>query len=291
MKTLLPIIANGLVILGLLVLFCSLFQVRKLIKQLGTSPIRHKWFIQCGLIFFFIFGYLGYAIAFWGTYSEWIQIIVPGVFFFGAIFVWITTSLALQTTIDIRRVALLEHENITDPLIGIYNRRYMDRRLKEEFDRAKRYQHDLALLLIDIDHFKRVNDKYGHIVGDMVLRYFGGLVLENVRAADIVARYGGEEILIIAPMTSATGAVTLAERVRSSIHIHEFVLSSENNQQIEIKITVSIGVSCLNAQVKDVDSLIKEADRAMYHAKSSGRNRVVLGNKVLGEKAIPDEKK
>ncbi|MBA4420301.1 MAG: GGDEF domain-containing protein [Anaerolinea sp.] len=278
MKTLLPIIANGLVILGLLVLFSSLSQIRKLIKQLGTSPIRQKWFIQCGLVFFFIFGYLGYTVAFWGTYSEWIQTIVPGVFFFGAVFVWITTSLSLQTAIDIRRVALLEHENIMDPLIGIYNRRYMDRRLKEEFDRAKRYQHDLALLMIDIDHFKRVNDKYGHIVGDMVLRYCGGLVLEKVRTTDIVTRYGGEEILIIAPMTSSVGAVSLAERVRSSIHIHEFVLSNENNQQIEIKITVSIGVSYLNARVKDVDSLIKEADKAMYQAKSNGRNRVVVGN-------------
>ena len=278
MKTLLPIIANGLVVLGLLVLINALFLIRKLIKQLGRSPIRQKWAFQCFLIFLFIFGYLGYAIAFRGTYTEWIQFIVPGVFFFGALFVWITITLSLQTVIDIKRVALLEHENIIDPLIGIYNRRYMDRRLKEEFDRAKRYQHDLALLMIDIDHFKRVNDKYGYIVGDMVLRYCGSLILENVRAADIVARYGGEEILVIAPMTSSVGAVSLAERVRSSIHIHEFVLASENNQQIEIKITVSIGVSCLNAHVENVESLIKEADKAMYQAKSGGRNRVVLGN-------------
>jgi len=129
-------------------------------------------------------------------HTAWLDLIVPSVFFFGAGFVWLTATLSLHTAIDIRRVTVLEHENITDPLIGIYNRRYLDRRLQEEFIRARRYSLPLSVLLLDIDHFKRVNDAYGHQVGDLVLSYLGKLLLSAIRATDIIARYGGEEILI-----------------------------------------------------------------------------------------------
>jgi len=276
MNQLLQIIAIILVISGLLVLIASIFQIRKLISQLSGSSLRKRWIIQGGLIILFILGYLVYLICFLNSFRTPADLIVPAVFFFGALFVWLTSTLSLQTALDIKRVALLEQENITDPLMGIYNRRYMDKRLQEEFDRALRYGHDLSILLVDIDQFKKVNDQYGHQVGDMVLRFCGNLILEKVRVPDIVCRYGGEEILIIAPMTNSAGAVSLAERIHSSIAMHEFVLASENNQQIQIKITVSAGVSTLNPQIKFVNDFIQEADEAMYKAKETGRNRVVL---------------
>jgi diguanylate cyclase (GGDEF)-like protein len=281
MKILLPIIANSLVLVGLLVLIISLLSIRKLISQLSGSSIRKKWIFQGGLTFLFILGYLGYMIYFQDSFNESMALIVPGIFFFGAIFVLLTSSLSLQTAVDIKRVALLEHESITDPLIGIYNRRFMNRRLQEEFDRAQRYKNDLALLLIDIDHFKGINDTYGHEIGDMVLRYCGSLILEKVRGPDIVCRYGGEEILIIAPMIKSAGALSMAERIRTSISIHKFVLSSENNQQIQIQITVSIGVTCLNPQIKSINNFIVEADKAMYKAKENGRNRVILASTTV----------
>lgn len=276
MSILYPITANLLVASGLFIIIRALLPIRKLIEQLPPGSIRQKWYYQGVLILIFIFGYLGYAIAFWGHYTNWSDLIVPAVFFFGAHFVWMTISLSFQTVMDIRRVALLEQESITDPLIGVYNRRYLDRRLGEEFNRAKRYKHDLAVLLIDIDHFKRVNDTYGHQVGDLVLRYWGSLILDVSRASDIVARYGGDEILVISPNTTPAMALTFAERIRSNIESHEFAITTENVQPKVIRITVTIGVSGLTPQENQLEMLINEADQALLDAKRRGRNRVEL---------------
>ena len=182
----LAFLANSLVIAGAGILVGSLISVRQLIAQLppGRSP---SWHILRVLTIFFIAGYAGFLGAYWGRTITWPDLIVPGVFFFGACFVWMTSTLALQTAIDIRRVTLLEKENITDPLTGLYNRRYLDRRLEEELNRAKRYALPLSILLVDIDHFKTVNDTYGHQAGDLVLSYLGKLVLNAVR----IFRYCG----------------------------------------------------------------------------------------------------
>ena len=185
----------------------------------------------------------------------------------------------------VRRVTLLEQETITDPLIGIYNRRYLERRLKEEFLNAKRYQHQLALLLIDIDHFKRVNDTYGHPVGDLVLRYWGGLIQGIVRASDIVTRYGGDEILVIAPNTSAESAFALAGRICTIIETHDFNLGSDPDRRQAIRITVSVGVTGLTPAIDTVEKFLNDADRELYFAKNRGRNRAALDHGVL-EKPI-----
>jgi diguanylate cyclase (GGDEF)-like protein len=279
----LTLVANGLVFSGLFVLIGALFPVRTLIHQLPSDPVRRKWILQSVLIVVFILGYLGYAAAFWRHPPSLTDLIVPGVFFFGATFVWMTISLSLQTALDVRPVTLLEQESITDPLIGIYNRRYLDRRLAEEYQRAHRYRLPLSLLLIDIDHFKRVNDSYGHPVGDRVLRYWGDLILSIVRASDIVARYGGEEILVIAPNTSLATAAALAERLQANIESHELTVSSERGQRQVIRITVSIGVAGLSPTVESGEKLLAEADRALYQAKRTGRNRVVRAGESQGE--------
>ena len=273
----LGIISNGLIIAGLLVLLSALIPLLKLIKLLPAGSIRKKWYLQTGLIMVFILGYLGFLVTDWNNPD----LIVPGIFLFGAAFVWMTINLSLETALDIRRVTVLEQENITDPLIGIYNRRYMDKRLEEEFKRAKRYQLPLSLLLIDIDYFKKVNDTYGHPAGDLVLRHWGGLILSEVRASDIAARYGGEEILVIAPGASITAAFALAERIRKKIETHDIPVDNGPKVKDDIRFTVSIGVASLTPEMENVARFIKDVDCALYGAKNNGRNCVVRCDEIL----------
>jgi len=267
-----------MILSGTIVLMASLFPVRRLIQYLPKSSLRTYWYSLITLIFMFIIGYTAYGIYFWARPAEddlhiWI---IPSIFFFGAVFVWLTSTLSLRTTQDLRRMALLEVENITDSLIGIYNRRYLDRRLINEVARAKRYDLPLSVLMIDIDHFKEVNDIHGHQAGDLALSYLGKLILGVIRQTDIAARYGGEEIVIITPDTPAATAADLAERLRQSIETHKLVLTNEAAERKTIHITVSIGVAGLSDTIDEADELIAFADQAMYQAKQRGRNRVLL---------------
>jgi diguanylate cyclase (GGDEF)-like protein len=270
-------LANILVITGAAVLIGALIPVRRLIGKLPEGPIAAKWYVLTALIVLFVIGYGAYAVVFWGRHAVWADVIVPGVFLFGAIFVWGVARLSLQTAIDLGRVALLERESITDPLTGVYNRRYMDRRIEEEIARALRYAHPLSVLLMDVDHFKSINDRYGHQGGDEVLRHLGRLIMHAVREVDVVTRYGGEELLIIAPDTTLDTAIALAERLRLHSESRELVLTDADAdaQPQVLRITVSIGVATLHPDAANGGVLVREADEALYRAKAAGRNRVV----------------
>jgi diguanylate cyclase (GGDEF)-like protein len=168
--------------------------------------------------------------------------------------------------------------SLTDHLTGLYNKRYFLMRLQEEASRAIRYKEDLALIFCDIDHFKSINDTYGHHHGDMILREIGELlgggmgdlkVVSRLRKSDIVARYGGEEFVIILPETPAERAAIAAEKMRATLEEYTFDIGSE-----KIKITMSFGVAGTDETTKDAEDLIQRADHAMYKAKESGRNRV-----------------
>jgi diguanylate cyclase (GGDEF)-like protein len=174
----------------------------------------------------------------------------------------------LESTIaDNRRLMALA---TTDPLTHVLNRRALADRLAIEMDRARRYASELAVLLIDLDFFKRVNDTAGHLVGDEVLRQLADRIQAAVRTVDIVARYGGEEFVVILPETSPTGAMTFADRLRMGIETHEFPVGDGN-----LRLTVSIGVSTFPAaNVASADDLFARADAAMYRAKQDGRNQV-----------------
>jgi diguanylate cyclase (GGDEF)-like protein len=264
------------VIAGVCVLIGALLPMRQIIIQLPSGQVRRRWYLLTLFIFIFIFGYIGYATAFWNHATTWSDLIVPAVFISGACFVWLTTTLFLQTANDIRRLTILEQENISDPLIGIYNRRFLDRRLEEECARARRYSLPLSVMLIDIDHFKRINDANGHQVGDQVLSFLGKLLLQVIRDSDIAARYGGDEILIITPNTSASLAGVLAERLRQHVETHELTLTKLFKNPLQIRITVSIGVASLSQEATECQRLIQNADEALYRAKQEGRNRVVI---------------
>lgn len=163
-----------------------------------------------------------------------------------------------------------KHLSVTDALTGLYNRRHFDNMIEREFLRAKRYSNDLSIALMDIDYFKKVNDTYGHLCGDYILKEVAYLILENFRKTDMVFRYGGEEILVILTETPLEKAVIPLERLRKSIENYPF-----NYDGQDIRITISIGAESINPEISDYEELINNADRALYQAKENGRNKVV----------------
>jgi diguanylate cyclase (GGDEF)-like protein len=161
---------------------------------------------------------------------------------------------------------------VTDYLTSIYNIRYFYKRLEEEFSRAVRYQTELSCIMLDIDHFKRVNDKYGHRIGDTVLREFAQLVKRHTRKSDLFARYGGEEFIILLPQTSSKGSMVEAERLRKIVKGHQFKALKKGHS-----VTVSLGVACSpDERIKNHDELIHRADSALFKAKEKGRDQSVL---------------
>jgi two-component system cell cycle response regulator len=162
----------------------------------------------------------------------------------------------------------LEELSTTDALMGIYNRLFFQKRISYEFQRTQRYSKPLSLLIMDLDHFKQINDQYGHLFGDLVLKQVAEMLRQTVRQVDILARYGGEEIVVICPETDSKGAMILAERIRSSIEAREF-----GDEQQKTKLTVSLGlVEVPNEKIHDVSEMLRVADEALYRAKSAGRN-------------------
>jgi diguanylate cyclase (GGDEF)-like protein len=268
-------IINGVLLLGACLLCISFFPIQRLVGQLPEGALKKRWNDLRALILFFIMGYVCFTFLYWMEYNNAFNLVVPAVFFLGAVLILFVGTLALQTAIEIKRMSTLQYESVTDHLIGIHNRRYLDRRTDEEISRARRYDMQLSLLLLDIDHFKIVNDNYGHQIGDRVLMSLGQLLFREVRDTDIVARYGGEEIAVLAPHTSVSSAIELAERLRRSVEKSSMVPANEYEKRQAITITVSIGVAGLDKQTVDHQSLIHRADKALYGAKQQGRNRVV----------------
>ncbi len=173
----------------------------------------------------------------------------------------------------------LERLAITDYLTGLYNIRYFYHRLEEEFSRARRYNFPLSCLMIDLDHFKDINDRYGHRAGDSVLREVARLMKTHTRKSDVLARYGGEEFIMLLPETHEKGAIAKAESLRSSIGKLRFKALKDKRA-----VTVSIGVATYpDVIVNDTDDLITYADNALYKAKTSGRNRVEVFRKITSD--------
>lgn len=152
-----------------------------------------------------------------------------------------------------------------DDLTGLYNRRYFDKTVDTEFRRALRYGRPLTLIMVDIDHFKKFNDTYGHQKGDSVLRTVGTILRENCRSSDMVCRYGGEEMVVILPEQDLNHGLDIAEKLRRLLEIQ--AVEIEN-----VKITASFGVSTSLKEDRSSDSLIRRSDKALYKAKQSGRN-------------------
>jgi diguanylate cyclase (GGDEF)-like protein len=171
----------------------------------------------------------------------------------------------------------LEEQSVTDALTGLKNRRFFDERLEEEFKRAQRYRDFLSLIMIDLDHFKEVNDRFGHPAGDVVLREAAALIRASIRDPDICARYGGEEFAVILPKTSMSGALAVAERVWRALAAKEYAVPPDASGEGTVKVTASVGVAFYPAKEITAGALLlRAADEALYKAKQAGRNSICL---------------
>jgi diguanylate cyclase (GGDEF)-like protein/PAS domain S-box-containing protein len=161
----------------------------------------------------------------------------------------------------------------TDRLTGLYNRGHWEEMLRQEYARHKRYDSNTALVMFDIDHFKKINDTYGHQVGDAVIQQTADIIRENMRDADVAGRYGGEEFVVLLPDTDRQGAMMFAERLRESVAAYEV-----KHEQHSIRFTISLGVADLSRPTTGYAQLIEWADTALYASKAGGRNKVSLSD-------------
>lgn len=160
---------------------------------------------------------------------------------------------------------------VVDDLTGLYNRRYFDRHLGIMFNKAAEQNRELGVMMIDLDHFKSVNDTHGHDAGDAVLREFSERLRRNIRGVDLACRYGGEEFVVLMPDTDVSTASMVAERLRSAVDGRVFAI----NETVNLSLTVSIGIGTIDQSDENPEMLVKRADIAVYQAKHGGRNRVV----------------
>jgi diguanylate cyclase (GGDEF)-like protein len=179
----------------------------------------------------------------------------------------------------VRRLEMLRDLTVRDELTGLYNRRELDRLLKKEVKRCLRYSHPISLIIVDIDDFKSINDTFGHIVGDNVLRSIARLLFAELRSTDSLARYGGDELALILPETSDSGTLQLAERIRLIIEAHDFAYvppSAHGTGSLsKLAPTISLGIATAGGDIDTAEALFSAADRALYRAKRGGRNRTV----------------
>lgn len=175
------------------------------------------------------------------------------------------------------RYEMAVNSAITDKLTGLYNRRYFDHFLDLEIKRSLRQNAHLALLMIDIDNFKKVNDTFGHLFGDKLLNKIGDLLKTETRDTDIVARYGGEEFAIVMSNTGLKEALQIAERIRQSIQAYSF-------EKINFSTTVSIGIAMYPFDANSLNELIEKSDNSLYKAKYQGKNRVYAYSRLPKDK-------
>ncbi|OGX42695.1 MAG: hypothetical protein A3G37_04125 [Omnitrophica WOR_2 bacterium RIFCSPLOWO2_12_FULL_46_30] len=182
------------------------------------------------------------------------------------------TTLLAQLELFLKRSQLyreIQELSITDGLTGVYVRRYFLERLKEELSRAEISGSALSYILLDVDKFKNINDTYGHIVGDAVLKGIAGILSASLRSIDMCARFGGEEFCLMLPETSKEQAFTVSQRIRLKVQEARIKAFDEN-----LTCTISIGVASYPDDAKQINALIDKADKALYRAKAQGRNRV-----------------
>lgn len=225
-----------------------------------------------GFALFPFFSFL--LLAFYGIQrkyllSDFIPLILSTVVIF---FAYYLIAVSIEQT---KRHQQMERLSMTDDLTGLCNRRYIEQKIEEAYDAFQRTQSEFTLIIADIDYFKTYNDRYGHACGDYLLKAVAGDIQASVRTEDLIARWGGDEFLIVLPATDEERAVKLAERIKETVERRQYVYES-----ILLSITLTLGVSVMHGDNDTVDSIIKQADALMYDGKRAGRNRIVFSKAV-----------
>lgn len=195
-----------------------------------------------------------------------------------------------QIGLGIEKVALYEEvreKSRRDELTGLFTRLYFDERLEIEIKRVSRYQEKFSLLMMDVDYFKKYNDKYGHLIGDMVLKHITSTIKDCVRSSDVIARYGGEEFIVLLPMATREEALLKAEEICKAV-VRQPILNIDHITGLKDEVnSISIGLACWTEDATEKESLIAKADQALYAAKNNGRNQVVdyaeISNNILSQ--------
>ena len=182
----------------------------------------------------------------------------------------------LERALELYRKA--DYEASTDELTGLRNRRFFQEQATRELDISRRYSRQMSIIILDVDHFKKFNDSYGHMIGDDVLRAMGRVLAANVRSVDLPARFGGEEFVVLCPDTESIGASMVAERIRKAVA--EVKLNDADGQPVR-QITASLGVATFRPGDADLAAVIERADAALYAAKAAGRNQWKLWSPQL----------
>lgn len=232
----------------------------------------------------FDWSFMGLTASVWGTAATILVVALLAQLLVSSRAAFARERRLVRTAAQLREVsAELDRLARTDALTGIANRRSFFEMLGAEFRRSRRYARQLSVLMLDLDHFKVVNDRYGHPFGDYVLRRLAEVVSESIRESDLVGRYGGEEFAVALPEAGAEQAMRAAEKLRLAIAATEFRTDGVPPEgEPPVKITISIGVASLSPDDdQDEFELIRRADQALYEAKRTGRNREVLYSKAL----------
>ena len=184
-------------------------------------------------------------------------------------------SLMEQAAIAIENAVLfkkLEDLSVTDDLTRLYNSRYLNQFLHQEVKRCRRYGYAVSVVFLDLDGFKSVNDRYGHLAGGRTLTEIGRVIRASVRDTDIVSRFGGDEFTVVLPQTGVEGARVIAERVRSAIETWDY----HETLGLDLRLTASIGIACYPDHAETREGWIGQADRAMYRVKEQGKNGIAF---------------
>lgn len=264
------LIANILLIAGSAILLSTMFVVHRMFNSLAHREIRAKKHFLIIPLALLLLGHLGYLLAFWQTQHHWRDLITPAILLVSACSLWLACKMSIQPAFR----HLLGQGNITDPLTGIYNRRYMERRLADEVVRAQRYALPLSVFLLDIDQFGKVNSTYGRRTAELILIHLAKLLLEYVRETDEVAHYEPGAILVIASNTSIHDTQQLAERIRQRIAVQP-LLHAEGEKVERIAISISTGVATLQGGFDSLEKLLQRAETALQQAHQAGGNCVV----------------
>ncbi len=251
----------------------SLVPVFRLLQVTRSRSLRRAWLWLAIMIMGFIIGYLALAALFPRDADRALTGLICTVLVMGGVFVMSVAILALRTATDVARLVHLEQEVIIDPLTGVYNRRFFAEQYAREVALAERAGTDLSLLVVDLDHFKWVNDTHGHAAGDRVLAVIASVLNEGIRHSDILVRFGGEEFVIIAPATDRQATESLAERLCRIVR--DLQVTCPGGAKISVTVSIGFASMCSN---DTTETLFARADAAVYEAKRAGRDRALSCN-------------